>query len=247
MNIVMPIPNTVADFLNLPVFVVNLAIATNRFHTVAPRIQQAGFKNIFRYLGIHGANHSQRMTAYATLGNPRITQKDMWFLHSAGRQGCLLSHLLLWRQMIEQNIPVAVVLEDDVCFHSRWEEILPEYLEKIPQDVDLVYLGCQFRQSSTGKIVDKIECITTHAYVVTLEGAKILFDTLMNEPDGLSTLDEMIHYKVMKPRKINWATFDTQYPEYEDPKVKQMPPDFQYRACGLIFQDPAFPTLIERY
>lgn len=243
----MPIPKSVEEFLNLPVFVVNLEVATQRFHTVAPRIQQAGFKNIYRYLGVHGANQSQKMAAYANLGNPRITQKDVWFLHSPGRQGCLFSHLLLWKQMIERNIPVAVVLEDDVCFHSRWDEILTDYIEQIPQDADLVYLGCQFRQKSTGKIVDKIECITTHAYVVTLEGAKILFDTLTNEPDGLSTLDEMIHYKVMKPGKINWVTFDSQYPEYEDPMVKQMPEDFQYRACGLIFQDPRFPTLIERY
>lgn len=233
--------------MDLPVYVVNLEVATSRFHTVAPRIQQAGFKNCFRYLGIHGANHSQRLNAYASLGNPRLTQKDMWFLHSAGRQGCLLSHLLLWKYIIEQGIPAVVVLEDDVCFHSRWNEILPDYVEKIPESADLVYLGCQFRQSSTGKIVDQIECITTHAYVVTLEGAKILFDTLMNDPDGLSTLDEMIHYKVMKPRRIQWATFDSQYPEYRDPAIEEMPPDFQYRACGLIFQDPRFPTLIERY
>lgn len=130
---VMPIPNNVEAFLELPVYVVNLEVAASRFHTVAPRIQQAGFKKCFRYLGVHGANHQQRINAYATLGNPRLTQTDMWFLHSAGRQGCLLSHLLLWKYIIEQQIPAVVVLEDDVCFHSRWNEVLPDFVQKYPK------------------------------------------------------------------------------------------------------------------
>lgn len=239
----MSIPTTITDFLELPVFVVNLSIAINRFHTVAPRIRQAGFKNIYRYDGIYGADENQRYRAYEILGNPRISPKDQWFHHVVGRQGCLLSHLLLWKHMIDHSISAVIVLEDDIVFHQQWDTLIEEYIREIPKETEIAYMGSQLL-GSTGKKVDKIECLCTHAYVVTLAGAKTLYNGLLHHPEGLFTLDEMIR-TYMKADLLKWVAFDARFPETIDEKINEMPEGFQRRNGGLIFQDPRFPSLIQ--
>jgi len=41
-----------------------------------------------------------------------------------GELGCAQSHINLWRRMIEQNLPYALILEDDVQFRTDWLEQL---------------------------------------------------------------------------------------------------------------------------
>ena len=53
--------------------------------------------------------------------------------------GCNLSHISVWKRMAESG--AALVLEDDVRFHSGWLASWPAYQQAIPADADVLYLG----------------------------------------------------------------------------------------------------------
>jgi GR25 family glycosyltransferase involved in LPS biosynthesis len=56
--------------------------------------------------------------------------------------GCNLSHISVWKRVAESPTnTVALVLEDDVRFHSGWLASWPAYQQAIPADADVLYLG----------------------------------------------------------------------------------------------------------
>lgn len=65
-----------------------------------------------------------------------------------GMIGCMDSHLRMMQKVVDENLPFAIVLEDDVSpvdnFNIIFEEIMSEYL---PGKFDLIFLG-----ASSGKI-----------------------------------------------------------------------------------------------
>lgn len=44
--------------------------------------------------------------------------------------GCFLSHYAVWHRMVEQNIPAALILEDDFDFQANFKARLGEYLSE---------------------------------------------------------------------------------------------------------------------
>lgn len=49
-------------------------------------------------------------------------------LPKAGEIGCALSHMKIWNQIIDENIPVALILEDDVTINSDLVEFISDPL-----------------------------------------------------------------------------------------------------------------------
>lgn len=64
-------------------------------------------------------------------------------LKNSGEYGSLLSYIKALRYAKERGYPSVLILEDDLCFHKRFETVLKK-LDKIPKEWDLIYLGaCQ--------------------------------------------------------------------------------------------------------
>ena len=56
--------------------------------------------------------------------------------------GCNLSHISVWNKIANSTQgKYFLVLEDDVRFTNGWMEMWKEYVEHIPEDADLLYLG----------------------------------------------------------------------------------------------------------
>ena len=84
-----------------------------------------------------------------------------------------------------------VILEDDVMFHPKWKDLAPEYFQNTPKNFDVLYLGAQFEFNSKFHIdIGPVFC--THAMVVTYNGAKKLWEMLLNRKLGVYTIDCMI-------------------------------------------------------
>jgi len=235
------------SFLNYPSFVVNLDRCTERWESSYKRIQEAGFTNISRWKGIDAQKDNLRESWANVLGTsdtPRFSSYHKELIKYPGTQGCLLSHMLLWKHIIENKIEKCIVFEDDVLFHSDWKTLGPMYYNATPEKFHILYLGSQREAKGTGRIVDQVPVFCTHAYMITLEGAHCLTNALIHHPLGFYPIDCMLIDYMKNALKTGQSPFlwyswnGTIYPS----KEAQMEEGWDKRNSGLIFQDIIFPS-----
>lgn len=108
--------------------------------------------------------------------------------------GCALSHFKAWNEFLQTNEKYAVVFEDDVVLENFFIDRLYNALNHVPDNYDILYLGCFGCDSENVSNVYKISGVlygknkrkgqinqyisipeyayATHAYVISREGAK---------------------------------------------------------------------------
>lgn len=101
-----------------------------------------------------------------------------------GELGCALSHAAIWRKMIEEDVAVALVVEDDVQFSDRFGRALERVTESMDVTRPQVYLffdGGLNRFTGSDDDPESIDHLTgarlrrvwcSEAYVVTLPAAR---------------------------------------------------------------------------
>ena len=152
-------------------------------------------KYIEKFKGIYGKTHN-----YNNEINQGIIQKEWDFGKwngdnskiiemSEGEIGCCLSHYYLWKKIVDEKIPITMVLEDDgIELHPHFEKIVIDLMKYLPKDWDVFLLGYWLNKGLNGrKINDKIYKVDnfalTHSYLITYEGAKKYLNSLpMNLP-----------------------------------------------------------------
>jgi GR25 family glycosyltransferase involved in LPS biosynthesis len=230
--------------LGLPTFVINLDRCQERYYITSERIQKAGFTNIHRYRAVDAKNPAELSATWESHGNPKFDPARTEFVKWKGEQGCALSHLNIWRTIVNEKIPKAVVFEDDVFFHKDWDKLHTPFWSATPNDYDILYLGSQLEIPSNSAIC-RVPVYCTHAYVITCEGAAKLYNhVLTGFPQGLCAIDSLLletMYKSLGGQApvFNWYVWNgTHIP---DPAAV-VDPEWAKRNRGLVFQDPVFGT-----
>lgn len=60
---------------------------------------------------------------------------------SGGDIGCILSHLKACKTAKERNLSNYLVFEDDAEFHTGFKSSFHNYIQQVPEDWDMIYLG----------------------------------------------------------------------------------------------------------
>lgn len=219
-------------------YVINMDRCEQRWDLAQERIRNAGFTNFQRFKAVDAKNDSLT-DAWKVHGSPKFDSKDEEFVTYPGKQGCMLSHLHLLKRMIEEKTPFATVFEDDVCFHARWHELAPRYFDSTPKDFDILYMGSQMDHWIDGHII-QTPVFCTHAFIITLNGAKKIYDLLLKDPSGVRTIDCMLidHMKATVFRNIpcpfEWYVWNgLKFPDQQ----AMNDPHWAKRNTGLVFQD----------
>ena len=104
-----------------------------------------------------------------------------------GEIGCALSHLSIYRHMIERQLSCAIVLEDDAALGKYAPEVISAIAEKMPVDeptvVLLTHLSRYSRRGSQKltarhRLVKVWKAGCAHGYVINLAAGKFLVDEL---------------------------------------------------------------------
>jgi len=236
----MPCPKTWEDVLNGPLYIITIQRNNERLLRSHERSKNAGFTNINIFNGVDVSDKNIDVVAeWAKHGSPLFDTSDTKFIDTINepyKQGTLLSHLNLWKHIFENKIPYAVIFEDDIIFHTNWSRLAPEYFKITPTDYDMCYIGHHCGFGVDGNVIT-LPVYCTHAYIITLEGAQYLYNKMINDPNGIRTVDCLInHYQQLaffeKDTFLKWYVWNSEMFPDTITKRSQIEKDM-----GLIFQE----------
>lgn len=109
--------------LSIPVFVINLDSSPERYQSALAQLTAQAIE-AERFSGVYGKNLTQQEldNCYDPAENIRKFRRPL----SAGEIGCYLSHRALWQKMLDEQIPLAVILEDDIDVRPGFDTVLEQ-------------------------------------------------------------------------------------------------------------------------
>lgn len=248
------------EIYNSPAFVIHLTNkCPERKGFFTKNIQDAGFTNMIIFEGVDASEPTILMDTMKKFPKLKF-DKEL----TKGQIGCCLSHFKLLLHIIENKISLSTIFEDDVLFHPDWKILSEKYYYHTPKNFDILFIGNQINPKNN-KICNA-STFCTHAYVVTLQGAKKLLSSLLCwdyynfnkfQPGydlcGLYNIDIMIKNiqdrilkKKLRPLFI-WYCWNGTYHPCKDnilPSNNLEIYNWNIRNTGLVFQYSEFISTI---
>jgi hypothetical protein len=237
---------------NNPAFIINVPERSpERREICKSRLENAGYKNIIIFDGVNSSKQEEVNDAVKLF--PRLPgfHREV----SPGQIGCTLSHLKVLRHIVDNNIESATIFEDDVLFHPNWKILSKRYYYHTPKNYDMIYIGNQINTESDKINTEPAFC--THAYIVTLLGARKLLNCIIQWDyynqglTGLVTIDVIlidIQKRVKEEKLRSLFTWYCWNGTYHPCEYNILPlEDRKVRNSGLVFQDDTFDTTVPLY
>jgi len=228
-------------------FLINMDRSVDRLQKSVANIKAAGFKNIKRYKAIDGMNDDLQKEWTKHDMKIEFDPNDMNYMkYFVGAQGCILSHMNVWKYIIQNKIPFATVFEDDVYFHERWADLSEEYMKMTPDDFEILYIGSEIDSQKILLKVLTTPAWRTHAYIITYEGAIKYYNLIKSYEKSIRSLDGMLintmsgylHLcacgKNKKQEPFIWYVWNNQ--TTPDSRISHIQ-ELKLLNSGLVFQD----------
>lgn len=175
------------DGAQLPVVVINLPHRTDRWEAVLQRAAAVGLTNLIKAPAVD-ARGLVAETVSALLGIPAEYVEAAPESHLSLTKpaiGCFLSHLAIWRWVIEENLPRVLVLEDDARPTKDFSlPRLRQLYERPPDEDGLVFVGCMImdglaEEPVRGPLARLYYFNGTFAYFITRDMCRTLLGKLL--------------------------------------------------------------------
>jgi GR25 family glycosyltransferase involved in LPS biosynthesis len=136
------------------VFVINLDSRTDRWKGLLEA--EPSLVGAERISAVDGRNMSLTPELY------RMFQHNT-FQWKKSVMGCMMSHVSIWKRILQEKGNTFLILEDDVRFEPGWQEQWK--CIDIPKDADLVYLGGILPPNRAG-LPSVLQKVTDHCYSI---------------------------------------------------------------------------------
>jgi glycosyl transferase family 25 len=158
------------------IFVINLKTSLSRKELLQKRLAELNLKAEF----IEAVNGSALSESEV-----REHTQPLNYAYLPGEIGCALSHQLIYKRMVAENISKALILEDDVHLPDNVAEILSR-LVMVPHSAEVTLLSRVNKYShqnvqpvgSGYKLHPVHQATTAHAYLITKQAAENLLQAL---------------------------------------------------------------------
>lgn len=116
------------------VYVINMVKDVEKRAKVIKEFEKHGISKYTIIDGIYGKGLSDKEIQNVTsmICHHTCTQSSI---------GCAMSHMMTWKKVVESNRP-SIIFEDDILLEENFINDLQKYYAKVPQDYDIIYLGC---------------------------------------------------------------------------------------------------------
>ena len=144
---------------------------------------------------------------------------------SLGEIGCCASHREVWQKQVDDGNKFVLVLEDDARFDVKKLNQLVTNWNVLP-DFDFLHLGWEYYAGYKEQTIEKIDIEglpnlwngdgmwLTHAYIISLEAAKIFLERTYIQTNGLDAMTADIQSDIeaygFKPSIAYQERFKTQ-------------------------------------
>ena len=176
-----------------------------------------------------------------------------------GHLGCCYTHMREIKRMIDEEIPYRVFFEDDALGHLDLPNGLGQkFWDATPKDFDMLYLGSMMNiadpvLNNPEALVVQSPSYTTHAYILTLKGAKRIWE-LAKEMNAAGQLLRMVDIQLMNwqtEKKLNYQCWNgcwvqKSFPTFDAGLPWQAFPDVitPQKDTGLFWQNMRLGTTI---
>jgi glycosyl transferase family 25 len=177
------------------IFVINLIGDTGRRDIMRERLDNAGVNYEF-FEAVNGRAFDMTTTPFYDRAKRRAAfGRDM----IPAEMGCLLSHRGIFEKMDRENIPAAVVLEDDVIFEPEFAQVLNALMTtKMKWDVIRFVGSAKIYKRGCRKIAPLFEKYWmarlptapggAHGYLLTLKAARVMLEHMQMNWMPIDTL-----------------------------------------------------------
>ena len=163
-------------------FVINLKRRPDRLKQFQERCPYTDVEVVYGFDGKNIKDESKKEIKF--FNKFKMDQKIQY-----GAMGCTISHIRIWKKIIDQNLPMAMIFEDDTHFNENFKEKMETIV--FPED-GIIYFGGRFtkdfmipkeyslkineniNQSNVSNWNAMLHERTTHGYIITLKIAKLL-------------------------------------------------------------------------
>jgi GR25 family glycosyltransferase involved in LPS biosynthesis len=146
------------------------------------------FNNPDRFIASKGRVPDYRFYVLDEWNKKLIGGDDKYIRMSDGEVGCCMSHLGVWKKVIEDDLEMCLVIEDDALkIIPNFQNIIFDLYKKLPEDWDVFLIGFSTFNETCKKVSEDIykvkDFILTHCYLINKSGAKKLIESLpINAP-----------------------------------------------------------------
>lgn len=151
-----------------PAFLLNLKRRPDRLKTALAECERAGI----------------RPTVIEAFDGRALPLPKNW-KDGPGAYGCSLSHRAVMARIIQEGIPKALILEDDVTFVADFATKFNEFMAHVPPGWSAVMLGGQHIREASPVNDHVMRCnytARTHAYIVRRDYAATLYGLWESDP-----------------------------------------------------------------
>jgi glycosyl transferase, family 25 len=176
----------------LPIWVLNLAKDAQRLEFMSKQFTALGL----RFSRVEALDGNLLAAADLKLYSKERARKYSGRELVPGEIGCALSHARMWERIVRENIPEALIFEDDVYIGAALPRIL-ERRDRFPPDWELINFSTDAPQEPFGDFLFDIHRASRHkdlpdrasAYLLNTGGARKLLDhayPIGHTADGLT-------------------------------------------------------------
>jgi glycosyl transferase family 25 len=203
----------------MKIFVISLERALDRRAVITEQMDRLGLP--FEFVdGVDGKQLSDDEVSELYDKKRAYRQEGRRF--SLGEIGCALSHIKAYRKIVEDDIPCALILEDDAWLTPSIVGVLEAMEGKFTPDLNGVVLlqerssGVFKKRGQTIRFIDDLFVCNevdsaqwAHAYVVTRTSAQSLIEALVPVTHTADSWGWLIRHRVVKVYCMN-RTLSTQ-------------------------------------